>query len=142
MAQHPNSRANLKSNNVHPIGYKKKTKNGYWRVKVSGSEWKYTHVELAERQLGRPLNPNERVYFTNDRANKKDPQPGDIEVRIVAIRSGRPPGRRSFYARRVLDLRQKLKDAEENLAAHNRWLGRPEDDTSGAFETREWNGKQ
>ena len=144
MPQHPSSRANLRPNDGAPVGTKKKTNNGYWRVKVSKdypyshhSHWTYTHVALAEQQLGRPLNPNERVYFTSDRADRKNPQPGDVEVRIIAISSGKPPGRRSYWARRVIDLRKKLQEAETQLAAHNEFYGRKPDDTSDAFETRE-----
>lgn len=140
MPQNPNSRANLKPNQGAPIGTRKRQKNGYWRVKVGPSEWKYTHVVLAERIVEggpRPLKPNERVYFTNKNADKKFPEPSDIEIRIVAIQSGKPPGRRSFWARRVIELEAKLADAKRQLAVINEFYGRKPDDISGAFETRD-----
>lgn len=150
MTQHPNSRANLNPKS-HPTGYKKRTANGYWRVKLPKdyplsheNYWQYTHIVVAEQNIEggpRKLNPNERVYFINDHADKKDPQPGDIEVRIVSITPGKPPGRRSYWARRVIELEAKLEAAKEQLATHNVFYGRKPDDTSGAFETREWNGK-
>lgn len=152
MPQHPNSLANLNQNQGHPVGTVLKTKNGYYREKLPkdypyshNSHWQYTHIITAEREMERKLHPNERVYFKNPKASdrvKKYPRVQDIEVRIVSITSGKPPGKRSYWARRVIELERRLAEAKETLAAINEFYGKAPDDTSGAFETREWNGKQ
>jgi hypothetical protein len=141
MTQHPNSLANL-NHKSHPVGYKQKI-GKYWRVKLSDGRWEYVHKVLAEQQLGRPLNPDERVYFVEgvSKSAYKDPQPGDIEVRKVVPTAGKPPGRRSSVARRVIELRARLAEAEAHLASLNEFYGRPKDDISDAAKPREWKGK-
>lgn len=147
MPKHPNSLANLQSNE-HPVGQKIKTKNGYWRVKVPKdypythtSHWAYVHHKVVETSMERRLRPNERVYFkTKTPAILRDPSPDDLEVRIIAIQSGKPPGKRKYWARRVIEDRRRLQESEARLAEINVFYGRKPDDVSDAFETREWNG--
>jgi hypothetical protein len=127
---HPNSLANLQPKS-HPIGHKQK--NGkYWQVKIGPNQWEYVHRLLAEQLLERPLKPNERVYFKEGVPKEayKNPLPADIEIRPVVPTEGKPPGRRSVVIKRVLRLRASLAEAEDDLAAHNAFYGRPPDDIS------------
>lgn len=56
--------------------------NGYFNMKTADG-WKLTQRVVMEEHLGRPLEANERVYFTNKNADKAAPKIEDLEVRIV-----------------------------------------------------------
>jgi hypothetical protein len=62
------------------LGEEKTSANGYVYVKTE-TGWRLKHHLIAEKKLGRPLQPDERVYFVdNDRANFKVK---NIEVKTV-----------------------------------------------------------
>jgi hypothetical protein len=137
-----NSLANM--NKPHPIGYKQKV-GRYWRVKVAPGSWEYTHVILAEKLLGRELAPNERVYFTAEKPNPrayKDPLPDDIEVRIISPRAGKPPGRRKYLIRKIMQLEFELEERKEQLAALNEYYGKKPDDMRDPSLPRDWRPKR
>lgn len=122
----------------HPIGTKQKV-GRYWREKVAPGKWQYTHIILAEQLLGRPLHPNERVWFVNKTPRTyKDPRPEDIEVRIDAPRKGRPPGRRRYMIRKIIELEFQLAELRQRLGDLNEYYGKKRDDMRDPSIPRDW----
>lgn len=60
-----------------PNGATNVAKNGYHYTKVDG-KWRLTHHLLAEKMLGRPLEPDERVSFANGK--KSDLREGNLVI--------------------------------------------------------------
>jgi HNH endonuclease len=77
--------------------------NGYAVVKVDG-KWRYKHHLIAEAQLGRPLEPNERVSFRDKNRMNLDPE--NIEVKRK--QSTKRWKRLRLLRRRILDMDAKL----------------------------------
>jgi hypothetical protein len=141
-------RANVHSNSLknmqeaHPTGHKARV-GRYWRVKRGPGDWPYVHTVLAENLLGRKLNPNERVYFVKPSPRAyKDPQPGDIEIRIVAPKGGRPPGRRRYMIRKIMELQYKLEELREQLGDLNEYYGKDRNDMTDPSIPRDWKPKR
>ena len=55
------------------IGTENVAQNGYTWVKTE-TGWKYKHVLVAEKKLGRPLEQDERVAFVDHDRNNFDPK--------------------------------------------------------------------
>ena len=122
----------------HPIGHKQKV-GRYWRQKIASGKWQYAHIILAEQLLGRELAPNERVWFVNKTPRAyKDPRPEDIEIRITSPRSGRPPGRRKYMIRRIMELEFRLSELREQLGNLNEYYGLKRDNMTDPSVLRDW----
>lgn len=123
-------------NDGMPPGTVVKTPNGYYREKLPDGRWKYQHRIVAEIMLGRPLAGNERATFKNGVV--KDPTPDDIFIKIVTRHSKRVnKKRRGYVARKVINMRWRLKELEDELAELNTLVGRPPDDVSQPSNERE-----
>lgn len=68
-----------------PIGSQIKLPSGYVNQKTEKG-WKFVHHIVMEEHLGRPLEPNEWVYFTNKDADKSNPKVEDLEIRVVKVK--------------------------------------------------------
>jgi hypothetical protein len=87
---------------------------------------------------GRDLRPNERVVFKDRKKPFKHPQVEDLEIRLVSeVGRGTVKKKRSYLARRVVNLRAKLAEAEKELAYWNTRAGRPPGDVSQPAKERE-----
>lgn len=126
------SLANLRPSQLYPVGAKRPV-GDYWMVKLPDKSWAYVHKVLAAELLGRPLNPNERVYFVNNSPQaKENPQPGDIEVRIVPPKDGVTPGQRRRIIKRLIQAEEDVKRFSETLARYNAFYGLEPGDRSKA----------
>ena len=66
-----------------PIGTEKLTGTGYMNVKTGKGEtgWELRHKVVIEEKLGRPLQPNERVYHLD--GNKLNDEPDNLSIKEV-----------------------------------------------------------
>lgn len=126
------SLANLRPVEPYPIGAKRQV-GDYWMVKQEDKSWRYLHHIVAEHFLGRPLNPNERVYFLNNSPQaKENPQRDDIEVRIVPPKDNVTPGQRRRIIKRLVQAEEDTKRLSETLARINAFYGLEPGDRSKA----------
>lgn len=86
-------------------------KNGYWYRKVDG-KWKLIHHIVAEENLGRPLLPNEGVYFDDGDRNNLDSK--NIKIRIKGKSSVR--SRLAVVQERIRELQAEEKILLEQLS--------------------------
>jgi hypothetical protein len=65
------------------------SQNGYHYTRTA-TKWRLTHHLVAEKKLGRPIAPDEQVYFVDK--NRKNFDPANIEVRIKYTRPTKREG--------------------------------------------------
>jgi len=89
--------------------------NGYIAIKQSDGSWEYQHRLVMEEKLGRPLEPNERVYFLDGDRTNLDPE----NLRIKWLSPTKKYRHRANLRRRIIEARARLEDLEQQLAALN-----------------------
>jgi hypothetical protein len=95
------------------VGETKVSKNGYHYTKTE-ERWRLTHHIIAEENLGRELNDNERVVFVDgDRTNL---DPDNIEVRRKNTASLRK--REAHLVARIQELQAELENVRDQIK-HN-----------------------
>ncbi|EGC31396.1 hypothetical protein DICPUDRAFT_39985 [Dictyostelium purpureum] len=65
----------MSNNNNLNIRY---NKSGYRQYQANDGGWEYTHRTVAEKKIGRPIEPNEHVHHINK--NKVDNRPSNLVV--------------------------------------------------------------
>jgi len=90
------------------VGTESPTQNGYISVKTP-TGWRFKHHIIAEEQLGRPLQEDERVYFIDGDRNNLDPE--NIEVRY----SGHKSRTRKRAMTEIESVRKQVKLLNERL---------------------------
>jgi hypothetical protein len=86
-------------------GERNQAQNGYWYEKRNG-KWVLVHHLIAVQNLGRPLLPNEGVYFKD--GNRENLNPENIEVRAKG--NGKARARLAAVQERIRELQ-----AEERI---------------------------
>ena len=86
--------------------------NGYHYTKTSEG-WELTHRLLAEKKLGRKLQPNERVKFID--GNRQNITEDNVEV--FEVKRGRTNRRRAQLQARINELQAQLDDLDREEAS-------------------------
>ena len=102
---------------VSAVGTEKVAQNGYVYVKTEDRGWVLKHWLVAEKELGRPVDPKEeRVIFVD--GNRENYEPNNVKVVLRKT----PPDDRRIRTRlirtekRVQEARRLLEQAEQEVA--------------------------